>query len=169
MSQRQSRSKMVLNDNGCAPCPFCGHLGPCPTLVIVTPECKPDFAVICQSCDARGPWAYKKKIALDFGNNGRQRKLEKAALRSKKGRALLRPRRRRHSSGSAAKQRPKPDGSDPGATNRDRDHHRELRQKTKHNDGSHPGASRANKRNRKRTGHQAANALAPDGSLRSGS
>ena len=36
----------------------------------VTPQAKPDFAVVCPHCDARGPWAHTKDLAVRFWNDG---------------------------------------------------------------------------------------------------
>ena len=51
------------NKYGCLPCPFCnGFEAVQVQQVQVTPGAKPDFAVVCPHCDARGPWA------LEFGH-----------------------------------------------------------------------------------------------------
>jgi hypothetical protein len=38
--------------------------------VQVTPQAKPNFAVVCPHCDARGPWAHTKDLAIRFWNDG---------------------------------------------------------------------------------------------------
>ena len=53
------------NQHGCLTCPFCkGFEAVQVQQVQVTPRAKPDFAVVYPHCDARGPWAYNKDMAV---------------------------------------------------------------------------------------------------------
>ena len=59
------------NQHGCLTCPFCkGFEAVHVQQVQVTPQAKPDFAVVCPHCDARGPWAHTKDLAVRFWNDG---------------------------------------------------------------------------------------------------
>ena len=59
------------NKYGCLPCPFCnGFEAVQVQQVQVTAGAKPDFAVVCPHCDARGPWANEKHKAVRFWNDG---------------------------------------------------------------------------------------------------
>jgi hypothetical protein len=59
------------NEDGCLTCPFClGFDAVQVQQVQVTAQAKPDYAVVCPHCDARGPWAYKKDMAVRFWNDG---------------------------------------------------------------------------------------------------
>ena len=59
------------NQHGCLTCPFCkGFDAVQVQQVQVTPRAKPDFVVVCPHCDARGPWAYNKDMAVRFWNDG---------------------------------------------------------------------------------------------------
>src|SRR6516225_92225 len=60
-----------INKYGCLPCPFCnGFEAVQVQQVQVTPGAKPDFGVVCPHCDARGPLAHKKDLAVRFWNDG---------------------------------------------------------------------------------------------------
>ena len=59
------------NQHGCLTCPFCkGFEAVQVQQVQLTPLAKPDFAVVCPHCDARGPWACNSEIAIRFWNDG---------------------------------------------------------------------------------------------------
>jgi hypothetical protein len=66
-----SNLPIETNQQGCLNCPFCaGFEAVQVQQVQVTPRAKPDFAVVCPHCDARGPWAYNKDMAVRFWNDG---------------------------------------------------------------------------------------------------
>lgn len=72
----------VKHDYRYAPCPFCGYreaevrvrvrhrynnadpLRYIIQAVVVTEGCKHDYAVVCPACDAMGPWALRKDLAI---------------------------------------------------------------------------------------------------------
>ena len=59
------------NKYGCLPCPFCkGFEAVRVQQVQVMLRAKPDFAVVCPQCDARGPWASNEHLAVRFWNDG---------------------------------------------------------------------------------------------------
>ena len=59
------------NEHGCLACPFCKGVEAVQVQQIqVTPRAKADFAVVCPHCDARGPWACDKDMAVRFWNEG---------------------------------------------------------------------------------------------------
>jgi len=58
------------NEHGCLACPFCGNTDIQPQRLQITPQGRPDSAVICRHCDAVGPWAFTPELAVKIWNEG---------------------------------------------------------------------------------------------------